>query len=89
MVRGAEERRFFQVRGHVAGVQPSRGWARSAEVIHSPVMQALVWARVPGDLVFSVGVIAFCLFMVRTLFVGERASPADTTAADFAAHPAE
>jgi nitric oxide reductase subunit B len=42
--------------------------ARSAEVIHSPIMQALVWARVPGDLVFSVGVGAFALFMVRALF---------------------
>ncbi len=45
-------------------------YARSAEVIHSPVMQALVWARVPGDLVFSVGVVAFSLFMVRTLMTG-------------------
>jgi nitric oxide reductase subunit B len=44
--------------------------ARSAEVIHSPVMQALVWARVPGDLVFTVGVVAFSLFMVRALFGG-------------------
>jgi nitric oxide reductase subunit B len=48
-------------------------YARSAEVIHGPVMQALVWARVPGDLVFTVGVMAFALFMVRALFVrGER-----------------
>ena len=45
-------------------------YARSAEVIHSPVMQALVWARVPGDLVFTVGVVAFSLFMVRALFGG-------------------
>ncbi|HEY5711767.1 MAG TPA: nitric-oxide reductase large subunit [Allosphingosinicella sp.] len=43
-------------------------FARSAEVIHSPIMQALVWARVPGDLVFSVGVAAFALFMIRALF---------------------
>ena len=43
-------------------------YARSAEVIHSPVMQALVWARVPGDLVFTVGVVAFALFMMRALF---------------------
>jgi len=43
-------------------------FARSAEVIHSPVMQALVWARVPGDLVFTVGVVAFSLFMMRALF---------------------
>jgi nitric oxide reductase subunit B len=32
-------------------------FARSAEFIHSPIMQALVWARVPGDVVFSVGVL--------------------------------
>ena len=37
-------------------------------MIHSPVMQALVWARVPGDLVFTVGVVAFSLFMARALF---------------------
>ncbi len=43
-------------------------YARSAEVIHGPVMQALVWARVPGDLVFAVGVVAFTLFMMRALF---------------------
>ncbi len=43
-------------------------FARSAEVIHGPVMQALVWARVPGDIVFTVGVVAFTIFMVRALF---------------------
>jgi nitric oxide reductase subunit B len=31
-------------------------------------MQALVWARVPGDLVFTVGVVAFAIFMVKALF---------------------
>jgi len=29
------------------------------------VMQALVWARVPGDVVFAVGVFAFAAFVVR------------------------
>ena len=42
-------------------------YARSAEVIHGPVMQALVWARVPGDLVFTVGVVAFFIFMMRRM----------------------
>jgi len=42
-------------------------YARSAEVIQGPVMQALVWARVPGDVVFSVGVFAFAAFVVRAL----------------------
>lgn len=39
--------------------------ARAPETIHSPVMQALVWARVPGDIVFGVGVVAFALFVVK------------------------
>jgi nitric oxide reductase subunit B len=52
-------------------------------------MQALVWARVPGDLVFAVGVAAFCLFMIRALFGGQRAAPAELPTADFAIQPAE
>jgi nitric oxide reductase subunit B len=47
-------------------------FARSAEVIHSPLMEALVWMRVPGDLVFTIGVIAFAIFMVRALFGRDR-----------------
>ena len=43
-------------------------YARSAEVIHGPVMEALVWARVPGDIVFTVGVVAFTIFMLQALF---------------------
>lgn len=64
-------------------------FARSAEVIHSPIMQGLVWARVPGDVVFTVGVIAFCLFMVRALFGGERAKPIEALPTGLAAQPAE
>ncbi len=30
-------------------------YARSAEIVHSGVMEALVWLRVPGDLVFAAG----------------------------------
>jgi nitric oxide reductase subunit B len=46
-------------------------YARSAEVIHGPVMQALVWARVPGDMVFGVGAFAFAAF-VATAFLPAR-----------------
>ncbi|HET9639255.1 MAG TPA: nitric-oxide reductase large subunit [Allosphingosinicella sp.] len=52
-------------------------FARSAEVIHSSTMETLVWMRVPGDLVFSVGVAAFALFMMRALF--GRGRPAEVT----------
>jgi nitric oxide reductase subunit B len=64
-------------------------FARSAEVIHGPVMQALVWARVPGDLVFTVGVVAFSLFMIRALFGAERRSSAVSAPSELAVQPAE
>ena len=63
--------------------------ARSAEVIHGPVMQALVWARVPGDLVFTVGVVAFSLFMIRALFGGDRQHSVAFIAPQLAIQPAE
>ena len=44
--------------------------ARSAELMHHPLMEALVWARVPGDIVFAVGVGAFALFFVRAILPG-------------------
>ena len=39
--------------------------ARSAEFMHSPIMETLVWARVPGDVVFSVGVAGFAWVMFK------------------------
>jgi nitric oxide reductase subunit B len=54
--------------------------ARSAEVIQGPVMQALVWARVPGDVVFAIGVLAFAAFVARA-FAAKRAARA--AAGDF------
>jgi nitric oxide reductase subunit B len=36
-----------------ASVSHGLWYARSPEIIHSPVMEALVWLRVPGDLVFA------------------------------------
>ncbi len=47
-------------------------FARSAEFIHSPIMQALVWARVPGDVVFSVGVCAFVWFVFKAFMPQKR-----------------
>jgi nitric oxide reductase subunit B len=38
-------------------------YVRTAEFMHSPLMEGLVWARVPGDVVFAVGVGAFALFV--------------------------
>lgn len=39
--------------------------ARSAEFIQSDIMHALVWARVPGDTIFAVGVFALAWFVFK------------------------
>ena len=45
-------------------------YARSPAVVHSRVMETLVWMRVPGDIVFSIGAIILALFMLRLLTGG-------------------
>jgi nitric oxide reductase subunit B len=39
-------------------------YVRSAEFIHSSLMEGLVWARVPGDVIFAFGAFALCWAMV-------------------------
>jgi nitric oxide reductase subunit B len=48
-----------------ASIEHGYSFARSAEFTHSPIMQALVWARVPGDIVFSIGAFAFVWFVFK------------------------
>jgi nitric oxide reductase subunit B len=57
-----------------ASIEHGYAYARSAEFIQSPVMQALVWARVPGDIVFSAGVFVFCWFAFRAFVPQQRSS---------------
>ena len=40
-------------------------YARDAELLYSPVVQTLKWLRSVGDIVFSVGIVYFCWFVVR------------------------
>ena len=42
-------------------------YARSPEVIHSAIMERLVWMRVPGDVIFGAGAIFLALFMAKLL----------------------
>jgi len=56
-------------------------FARSPEVIHSQLMETLVWLRVPGDVVFSFGILFLTLFAVRLLTGGKRARPLAVPAA--------
>jgi nitric oxide reductase subunit B len=43
-------------------------FARSPDVIHSPIMEMLVWMRVPGDTIFSIGAVCVALFAGKLLF---------------------
>jgi len=58
-----------------ASVSQGLWYARSPEIIHSKVIETLVWLRVPGDIVFSIGVICLGVFALR-LLGGQRAAPA-------------
>ncbi|MCH8619742.1 nitric-oxide reductase large subunit [Undibacterium sp. TS12] len=51
----------------VASITKGMWFARSPEVIHSHFMETLVWMRVPGDIVFSIGVVCLALFAIRML----------------------
>ncbi|MEG9862651.1 MAG: nitric-oxide reductase large subunit [Parvularculales bacterium] len=64
----------------IVSVEYSYADARSAEMIQSPVMQALVWARVPGDIVFSIGVGAFALFVFQAFWKSSKAQKSQTQA---------
>jgi len=50
-------------------------YARSAEFMHSTVMEGLVWVRVPGDIVFAVGVGAFALFVWQAFRRQDHSNP--------------
>lgn len=47
----------------------SRGlwYARSPEIVHSRVMELLVWLRVPGDIVFAAGGVFLAVYAARLL----------------------
>jgi nitric oxide reductase subunit B len=50
-------------------------FARSPEVVHSTVMEALVWLRVPGDVVFAIGIMFLALFAMRLFMGGKSKAP--------------
>ena len=47
-----------------ASVTKGTWYARSPEVVHSPLMEALVWMRVPGDTIFAAGALAMVAFVL-------------------------
>lgn len=41
-------------------------FARDPELLYNPTVQTLKWMRMIGDIVFSLGIVCFCWFVVRT-----------------------
>ncbi len=54
-----------------ASITKGLWYARSPEVIHSPIMELFVWLRVPGDIVFAGGALVLAAF-VLALWWGSR-----------------
>ncbi|CAN7756942.1 nitric-oxide reductase large subunit [Variovorax sp. LjRoot84] len=50
-----------------ASVTQGLWYARSAEIVHSRVMEILVWMRVPGDIVFALGAVLLAGYALRLL----------------------
>lgn len=48
-----------------AAVAEGLWYARSIEVVHSPLVRTLVWMRVPGDIVFGLGALMIALFVFK------------------------
>ena len=58
-----------------ASITQGMWFARSPEVVHSHLMETLVWMRVPGDVVFAIGVLFLAVFALRLLTGGKRKQP--------------
>lgn len=48
-----------------ASINEGYSYARSAELLYSPTVQTLKWMRIVGDIVFSIGIVYFCWFVVQ------------------------
>jgi nitric oxide reductase subunit B len=56
----------------LAAIEHGYWYARSADFMNKPIVDMLVWMRVPGDTIFSIGALALCWFMLR-LWIAPRA----------------
>jgi nitric oxide reductase subunit B len=55
----------------LAAIEHGYAYARSAEFMQKPIVELLIWMRMPGDIVFSIGAVALTWFVFR-LWVAPR-----------------
>ena len=65
-----------------AALEHGYWYARSAEFMGAPIVRLLVWLRVPGDVVFSVGALLVAAFVARLWLAPRRAASAAEPAAE-------
>ncbi|HET9482437.1 MAG TPA: nitric-oxide reductase large subunit [Xanthomonadales bacterium] len=58
-----------------AALEHGYWYARSAELLQQPIFELLVWMRVPGDVIFSVGALILAWFVLR-LWIAPRRTTA-------------
>ncbi|HEY8519836.1 MAG TPA: nitric-oxide reductase large subunit [Gammaproteobacteria bacterium] len=68
----------------LAAIDNGYWYARSEQFMQQPIVELLVWLRVPGDVVFAAGAVMFAWFVVRLWLVPRReeAVPAGTQPAE-------
>ena len=63
-----------------ANLERGYWYARSAEFMGRPIIDVLVWLRVPGDTIFAVGAFLITMFVVSLWLGPKRLPPEDTPA---------
>ena len=49
--------------GVIPAIENGYWYARSAEFMQQPIVDLLVWMRVPGDTIFAIGAFALAVFV--------------------------
>jgi len=58
----------------VAAIENGYWYARSAEFMQRPIVDLIIWMRMPGDVIFSIGGLALSWFVLRLWLKPKRAS---------------
>ena len=56
----------------LAAIDHGYWYARSEIFMQAPIIKLLVWMRMPGDIIFSIGAVAFTWFVVRLWILPKR-----------------
>jgi nitric oxide reductase subunit B len=63
----------------IAAIENGYWFARSAEFMQSPIIETLVWLRVPGDVIFSIGAVCIAWVVARMWIAPKRGEPQPVT----------